>query len=472
MKAIYNDRIYIRKSDMSLDLKRAIYKKFKFEIDKFRDYEIVSLLKSDEDYLILPPNKSYFTEVCKDLGVTIEWEDLSALPINKITPKVSMEFRTEPINQVEIHNQLKDFGYNALLNIATGGGKSTMAIKIANILNTPSLFTAAQTSYIKNYIKELQNFVEDWQEHFVEVNTEWLKDPVIKPYMVASLQALQNPKILEALSGKIGLLIGDEIHTGVTSDIRRETLYSLNPRHRIYLSGTYEHRAHGFAEAALSSNIVEVDGVLGYDIHIQPISIAVGMGYNEYWETDSYHKRKEAIYQNVDLDHYTARFCDWLVKKGRGVLVYADNVEFQENVAKELREEFKVKVAILNSNTKKTEVEQILTDYDNGLYDVIIGGVAVTTGISLYRLSAVVDTSISIGGNTLKQLIGRLKRKKDEICSKDKLFIKFVYDGCTERNWKTKALPVIKKMEYCKVAKMRTPHTSIIEQVFDRNIVK
>jgi len=466
--AAISSSIYLEKSQLPLELKRAIIKKYRFELESFMDSNFINLTKTDEYYIILPPNKAYLENICNTLDIKINWVDETVAPKNEIQPKVSLEFRKEPIDQVVMYEQLKGYDFNAILNITTGGGKSTSVIKIANMLNTPMLFVAAQTSFIKNYMKELQKFVENWEEHFVEVNTKWLQNPVIKPYMVCSIQALSNPDILEALYGKVGMLVGDEIHRSITGEKNREVLQGINPKYRVYLSGTYEHRADGFAEAALSANVIKIEGELGFKIQCVGVNMFTEpYAYRGYYNADSFSKKKDIIFEQEHLSKSIAQFCDWCKDRGRASIVYSDNKFLQNAVAEKLKNLFGLTSAILNSDTKKSEVEQILTDYDAGKYDVLIGGAAVATGISLYRASVIIDTAISTKGNTLTQLVGRLKRKNDAICSKSKIYIKLLYKDCTQRNWKD-THKGLSNLDYCTVLGMRDVHTDISD-AFTRN---
>jgi hypothetical protein len=62
-------------------------------------------------------------------------------------------------------------------------------------------------------------------------------------------------------------------------------------------------------------------------------------------------------------------------------------------------------------------------------------GNSISAGVSLYRLSAIINLNITINENNLIQLIGREKRFNSEICNKDKIYIQFCVRGLSSKKW-------------------------------------
>ena len=125
-----------------------------------------------------------------------------------------------------------------------------------------------------------------------------------------------------------------------------------------------------------------------------------------------------------------------VIKAKRGVLVYLESTQAQENLAHMLRC-YGLKVATLNSNTKKKDTKEILEGYDKGEFDVLIGGTSLSAGISLYRLSLVVDLNLRLNSNSLTQLVGRLLRVNKDICAKNKIYLKVTTLKMTDSAWES-----------------------------------
>jgi superfamily II DNA or RNA helicase len=100
---------------------------------------------------------------------------------------------------------------------------------------------------------------------------------------------------------------------------------------------------------------------------------------------------------------------------------------------------------IFNSDTKKELYDEYLKEFDKGSIKVIIGGSALVEALSLYRLSLIIDTDLSLSDNGIVQLVGRLKRKNPEICDKQKVYMKLIYKNISEKKFRnTKKADIIK----------------------------
>ena len=110
-------------------------------------------------------------------------------------------------------------------------------------------------------------------------------------------------------------------------------------------------------------------------------------------------------------------------------------------------------------DTKKELYDSYLKEFDKGSISVIIGGVALVEALSLYRLSTIIDTDLSLSENSIIQLIGRLKRFNPEICNKQKVYLKLVYKGISEKKFRNTTLSVLKTMDYVKVQPTKSTNT-------------
>ena len=444
-----NSKIYIKLKDVPQELRLKIMKEYRFKYFTFRgkqkEENTINLMEVKElkgnKWVCLPPNLTYLLNVLKTSDVNFQVIDNRVKPKIENFPDVLIEFRGEQESWI---NKMKAFDYNCILSASTGGGKTLCSVKLASILKTPMLFVASKTSYLKSFSKEVNTFVENPEQNLTEVNTEWLRNGAkITPYMVASIQALNNKKILEALENKIGILVGDELHLGLTSEVSRSTLFSLNPRYRLFLSATPNVKVEGYVQACLTPNTISSEVKIDYPIYFQRVITDLGFSQQrKYKSLENYHEKKEFIYKQPQLLFSSKEFIKWLNDNDRGVLVYCTDQTFQENLAKELNKE-NINTVCFNSKSNKSKYEEYFKDFDSGKIRVIVGGVAVVESLSLYRLSVVLDLDLSSTENGFQQLIGRLRRRDTNISDKDKVYIKLMFKGMNESKFTYVIKPTI-----------------------------
>ena len=382
-----------------------------------------------------PPNQSFFREVLKEYNCDVgEVIDLRALPkIEGLTTTITLRE-----NQLEMLEELEKFEYNGLITAKTGFGKTLLSIYIAQLLKTPMLFIASRTSLIENLLKDCQTFNVD-PSLITKVDTEWLSNPIITPIMYATTSAINNEAILKELENKIGLKVADEIHLGITSEIARNNMYRINSKYNIYLSATPDNlKFENLTEAVLSNNIITAEQVIDFDVQLHTLCLKPsGIIQDRFYSTRNYGDKKNAIFLDRAYMESIAELVAYsVIKTKRGVLVYLESTQAQENLANMLRC-YGVKVATLNTNTKKKDTKTILEGYDKGEFDVLIGGTSLSAGISLYRLSLVVDLNLRLNSNNLTQLMGRLLRVNKDICAKNKIYLKVTTLKMTDFAWES-----------------------------------
>ena len=385
------------------------------------------------EYLRFPPNQSFFREVLKEYNCDVgEVIDLRALPkIEGLTTTITLRE-----NQLEMLEKLEKFEYNGLITAKTGFGKTLLSIYIAQLLKTPMLFIASRTSLIENLLKDCQTFNVD-PSLITKVDTEWLSNPIITPIMYATTSAINNETILKELENKIGLKVADEIHMGITSEIARNNIFRINSKYNIYLSATPENlKFENLTEAVLSNNIITSEENINFTIELHTLCLKPnGIMQDRFYNTKNYGDKKNAIFLDRAYMESIAELVAYsVIKAKRGVLVYLESTQAQENLANMLRC-YGVKVATLNTNTKKKDTKTILEGYDKGEFDVLIGGTSLAAGVSLYRLSLVVDLNLRLNKNNLTQLIGRLKRLNKNICTKNKIYLKITTLRISDSAW-------------------------------------
>ena len=434
-----NDGIFVKFKDLSRELRQNLCKFYFFTEknaygEKPQTINLVSLVDfGGEKCLKFPSNESYFKDCVRELGLEVgNITDLRVLPkIEGLTTSILLREK-----QVEILEKLQQVNYNGLITARTGFGKTLVSIKICELLKTTMLFIASRTSLIENLLKDCQTFNVD-PSLITKVDTEWLSNPIITPIMYATTSAINNETILKELENKIGLKVADEIHMGITSEIARNNIFRINSKYNIYLSATPENlKFQNLTEAVLSNNIITSEENIDFTIELHTLCLKPSVSMREnFYSTRNYGDKKNAIFLDRAYMESIAELVAYsVIKAKRGVLVYLESTQAQENLANMLRC-YGVKVATLNTNTKKKDTKEILEGYDKKEFDVLIGGTSLAAGVSLYRLSLVVDLNLRLNKNNLTQLIGRLKRRNKNICTKNKIYLKITTLRISDSAW-------------------------------------
>lgn len=446
-------KILVKKSDCGRELRALFRKNFSFKSNRTfnGNLEFRTIYSSQEVdgvmYYTFPANFDHFKEkiIDKTSGET-DW-----IVVDERVAPVVEGFTSNVVpreHQIPILEDMEKFGYNALVTASTGSGKTALCLYLAEKLKTPMLFIAARTNLINNFsIIECQKFGIN-QDHITEINTEWLSNPKITPIMISSIQALSG-EILAELYDKVGIIVYDEIHISASSEVFSERLFSLNCKYRLYLSATPEHSDYGieFTKAILSSNIVSAPERIDFKIDLVTFNTIVPSHiHTKYNSVYTAHEKREILY----TQNYVRKVCElayYLTKyKGRSSLIYNEDTATQEMISHILKM-YGLKVGTLNSNTPAKDKKYFLSNFDNGEIDILVSGGSISAGVSLERLSVIIDTSIKINKNNLQQLVGRLKRKNDDVCDKSKLFIKVTTQGLSGKKWKDD-IQALKEFDY------------------------
>jgi superfamily II DNA or RNA helicase len=461
VKIYLKNKIFIKLSQLEKHQRDFIISKYRFKYEEYsaftKKYEYKSLnlfelvtWKNNEKWVALSPNIEYFQNIMKELEIEVNVIDLRVAPQIKF-PNIKISPRDKQSTWIE---KLEKFDFNALLTLPTGSGKTLISIYIAGLLKTPTIFIASKTSYLESFKKEVHSFVENAEDNIQVLDTKWFENdtPQVKAYNICSIQTLsRNLKHLEKLQNSFGLVIADEIHSSLFSGEYRKALYSLNTRHKIFLSATPKIKSMEIVNCMVSSNLVSDDTDIDFDIIYQPITLDLNNEVTrEVLQIENHNSKKSVIFSLDRLQHSVADLTEFAVGSNRGVIVFSTNKVFQESISTLLNEK-NISNVIFNSDTKKELYDKYLKEFDENKIQVIIGGTALIEALSLYRLSIIIDTDLSLSDNSIIQLIGRLKRLNPEICSKQKVYMKLIYKNISEKKFRNSILPVLRTMDYVKV---------------------
>lgn len=462
VKAILDSKLRIKISDLSQEQKDIIRENFEAVVQD----DIIQLYRREEGYYILPANPEYVYK----LGIELDIEDRTVAPFIS-----SPEFQyTLHSHQQEWDRQFEKVEYRGILQAGTGNGKSFYAIYLQHKLQTPVLIIANRTFFLENIKKEIEEFSNG---DYTIINSKW--DGTINRFMITSVQQLvTNPDIINKLYGKIGCIVGDEIHLLMGGRFR-EVLNSFNVKYKVAMSATPESKSKGFIKKVFSSNIIQTEDVNNTEINVLPIYLNFPSEYSMM--SGSHHATRRHYGLNKDYIRAMKEGINHLVnERGRQILIYANVIETQETY-KKICDELGIKSIVVNSNTSKSEVNSILEDFENEKYQAIISGSSLTEAVSLYKLSVILydgqgspdgsDTKQGIR-NTLEQLPGRLRRKKKEICNHSKIFIDLIWsEGCNQKHinaWKHRK-KLYESLNGMKVLKMLKSNNVSWKYILDRS---
>ena len=448
MRVIVDGTIRINKSELSRENKRNILSSYTFYARSYTQevevYMAYSLDRESGD-IILPCNLSFLKKRLAELEIN-DYEIIDTRASYKLEGlRTDLKLLDK---QVPIMERLEGLDYNALLELPTGWGKTASMIWLAEKLQSTMLFTASRTTLIDNFLQDCETFKVD-SKLITKIDKAWLKNPIITPLMYVTSTTLTNSDITKALYGKVSLLVADEVHLSIMGIETQRALSEINPKHRVYLSATaHSMKFKGLTECLLSDNWIQDIEELDYKVGLQSLNIDLGSGFRElYYSYDTYHEKKAHIFSNEVLLEEIARLSAYIVKKyKRGVLLYLESIEAHGSFVRYLQK-YGLKIGVLNSKTKKAERTAILEGFDKGDYEVLIGGSSLSAGLSFYRLSVVINLNITLNGNNLTQLIGRLKRVNPEVSTHSKEFIQVIYPRISDRKW-ARDKKILDKFDY------------------------
>lgn len=455
--------------ELSWEQLKQIKNKYFFKHFGYKNKLEYKLLQTEieidgQDFILLPPNKEYLNSILDELNIEYNYIDLricNTIQDNKLNTGIVL--RPE---QEKIYSQLKEVDFNALITAKTGFGKTLLSLYIAEQLNTPMLFVASRTNLINNLLKDCAKFKIP-EELITKVDKDWLDNPVFTPIMYATTQALSD-EVLAVLTNGIGLMVADEVHLAITADETMRRLQQIKPKYRLYLSATPENlKFSGLEKVWLSSNIVTAKEQVDFEINIYNLELIRDSHIHaDFHSTQNYYEKKDILYGYEYCEHLARLAAYIVIEEKRGVLIYLEHNDGQEMIADYLRL-YGLKVGLLNTNADNKHKKEVIDEFDNGGFDVVVGGTSISAGVSWYRLSTIININITLNKSNLDQLVGRLKRKDDKICVKSKNFIQVTVKGITCFKW-SKDKKCLEKYPYIKwhspiIADIRDDELAIIK---------
>jgi len=462
---VIDDMIQIKKDELEYNIQRSLFNKLTFySYDYFNNREKKELFVEDDNCIYIPANINFIIDFFNKNDISYKIED-KRVAYQLEMPKCNFQPKTSPIDQALAIKMIQKHNYDCMLTLPTGGGKNAISIYLASYLNTSCLYIASKVAHLENFKNEIAKHIDNFEEHTQTINSNWLKsDGKIKAYNLITTRSLLNLNIANRLKDKVGLIIADEIHKHITAEKTREGLYTLNAKYRLFLSATPETKIKGLTSAALSVNKVHIDDKLEFNINFQKIVLTTQSNliletcYDEYTHISV---KKSCIYNDgIFLDGIVEFVSSKVNREHKGVMIHNDSKEFHSTLHDMLSKK-SISSAIINSDTKKENIKDIFKDFEDKKIDVLISGAAMEEAVSLYRLSCIISTCITVNSNMLIQLLGRLKRYDTTVCDKQKEFIFLTYDFIAAYNYTKNIEPNIEKLSFINKLEDKQNKTSL-----------
>ena len=221
-------------------------------------------------------------------------------------------------------------------------------------------------------------------------------------------------------------------------------LQRAHAKYRIAVTATFTRSVDG-RTPALTDMIGHKVITLENDKLLKPtiISVRCEEVFDPPMSKNRYKKALSRFFtQNRTIDEKVLWITKSSVSKNRQVLIAVDLGEAQRAYAEQLTN-LGISCAILNGNTKKSDREQILDNYNKGQIKVLIGFGVLNAGLSIPKISVIIRVSTPANPEKLEQLIGRGRR---DFPGKEGMWlIDLVFGGFSRANSKRYSLYQSKK---------------------------
>jgi len=306
----------------------------------------------------------------------------------------------------------------AMLELATGAGKSLIMTEIIRQLRTKTLILVNRIELLK----QLKDTIEDTLGIEVGQIGQGIED--IKPITVSTIQTISKKlKEYEKYLASIQFVIMDECHNVNNFSWWKTSLYLPNTRYRLGLSGTprrsdgndmYLYAVNGYICYSLNAEkLIEKGWLMKPTIRF----IKDYMTQEQIDERDRETKtglineseKYASIYKSFIVNN-NAR--NNLIKKivdkhnGEKILLLVKLISHGDMLSEMLG------VPYLNGSTPKEERKKIMDDFKNGSLNVLIGTISIfSEGLDIPSLQVLINCAGNKSDIKSVQTLGRLLRK-------------------------------------------------------------
>ena len=419
MKIIKRGMLELPKEALAyLDYKQYVYQK------KSLRPEFVKNMFITKDKILIPRNPIKFLKAWRG---SKDFKIIDETIVNEIQRDVKTingfelrDYQKEPMQKIV---ELFKNGKNDVMLVAgTGYGKTVTLSWLLTQMKQVTTIIVDLTMLADQMYNEISKFSN------LDIQIVNGKTIEVKEVNIVTTQLLnKRPDILQMLQKVTGLVVLDEAQISGAETIKN-ILQSFPARYRLGLSATPSRSdgLDGILEDVFTYKVVAKVSNMKVEVHMVE-------DYENLISASSY---KEAINNTIKRKYIP--FLDVLLEKlvkvkNKSVMIAVDSKEIQEELAKRYA---KYGTAILNSNTKKEQREQILKDYENEKIKILIGYKVLSKGISIPRMEVLINLFAATTKENIEQLIGRLMREHDK--KKKAIFIDFTFGLSLHKQYNVK----------------------------------
>ena len=296
----------------------------------------------------------------------IDYEDKTIYP--KLDIKFSFTGELWYNQQLAVNKWLKYYNEgitDTILKLPPRSGKTIIALKIAEHLQTPFLIITPTSTIFKQWFRDIATFTDITAAKIGTVRRSVFDYKGYK-CSVGMLHSLAKDKYTEDFKNHWGLIIFDEIHKMGATEFSK--VVSMFPaRYRLGLSGTVERadKRENVYFFNLGKNFIELEGKEQQPkIHLITINYNGDSGRIPKWVTSKIGKRAKffsLIADNLERNYIIAKATAALYRKGLRVLVLSERIRQLETIEGILTKKLDIHdVGIITGNTYSEDRERIL----------------------------------------------------------------------------------------------------------------
>lgn len=297
-----------------------------------------------------------------------------------------------------------------VLEASTGAGKTVMGCGIMARRRQPTL--------IMVHNKELLYQWRDAIKKFLHYDCGLLGDgnKTVKEITVGIINTVRN--MIDELTPLFGQIILDECHRA-PGNMFSETLPKFPARHYLGLSAT-PFRRDGLGHvinACIGPKLHTVDKEMLHDSGavLRPVIIRVNTAFR-YMFTDNYSTMIKSL---TESEQRNKLICDTvsndIKQRKQNVLIVSDRVAHCKEIARILKEQYRLDSRVLVSSVKKENRTQIVDDVRSGKCKILISTInLIGEGFDAPALASLfLTTPIKFSGRLI-QVVGRVLRPEDD----------------------------------------------------------
>lgn len=336
--------------------------------------------------------------------------------------KTARDYQVDTVNKL-IRNNISGVPFTrGVVNIATNGGKTSVAIAFIKELY-PKLVENNTTFLFVTHSKEIaiqaQKSIED--DLGIEVgfigDGKWQVERVTIAIVTTLYRRLKTDEFKELAVNTIGF-VGDEVHHSSSTSWYEVFSNLPNALIRIGLTGTVD-KTNPVNEMRLYSctskiiNKISNEYLIEKGFSAKPVCVLFTvttpeLGNETY--TDAYNM---GIVESEERLDYITQICEKETSSGNVVLILVEHIEHGEIIEEELKKLNK-RVFFTNGTLSSDRRQELLDNLKTGSIDVLISTAILDEGVDVPNINAVIYARGMKSSRKLLQGIGRGLRKKED----------------------------------------------------------